>query len=159
MLIQSTKKPVSKPKPPAASVPSSKVGESLEKLEVLGSATIADTTAALGVAASQACGAQTPVLNAAMAGVHGLRALAFLANARGKTGVQLQQRIGVAAGEGLMAAGNALAMMGHGSLSIPVLVAGAGVNLVADYRYRTAHDSGPPSSVPAPSWALTPVVA
>ena len=80
MLIHSTKRPPSAqktmPAPPPTS-PSSALGEGLEKLEVLGSATIADTTAALGVAASQACGAQTPVLNVAMAGIHGLRAAAF----------------------------------------------------------------------------------
>jgi len=154
MLIHSTKRPPStqqaKPTPPPAP-PSSALGEGLAKLEVLGSATIADTTAALGVAASQACGAQTPVLNVAMAGIHGLRAAAFLANARGKTGHQLQQRMGVAIGEGLMAAGNALAFFGQDALSIPVLVAGAGVNLVADYRYRSAHESDSEKAAPAPT--------
>lgn len=155
MLIQTTTRPTTFAKAAPPAVASSAVGESLEKLEVLGSATISDTAAALGVAASQALGAQTPVLNAAMAGVHGLRAAAFLANARGKKGVQLEQRIGVAVGEGLMAAGNALAVLGHGTLSIPVLVAGAGINLVADYRYRTAHQPAPKPSVPAPAWSTS----
>lgn len=114
----------------------------LSKTEALGTATITDTVAALGVAVSQACGVESPILNLSLAGVHGLRGAAFLMGAKGKSGVQLQQRLGVAVGEGLMATGNVLAALGQSTWSIPVVLTGATVNLVADYRYRSNHDAG-----------------
>jgi hypothetical protein len=125
---------------------------SLARLDVLGSATIADTVAGLGMAASQAVGAESPVLNLALAGVHGLRGAAFLAGARGKKGRQLEQRLGVALGEGLLAAGNILAGAGQSAWSIPVLLAGAALNLVCDYRYRKAYEA-PPGKLTAAHWS------
>ena len=140
-------------KAPAQRPPASPAVKAFHKLDVLGAATITDTVAALGVAGSQLAGAETPVLNFAMAGVHGLRSLAFLAAAKGKSGVQLQQRLGVAAGEGLMAVGNLAAGFGGGTWSIPLLLTGATVNLIADYRYRTAYEAPPGEQPEAPRFS------
>ena len=114
----------------------------LNRTEALGTATITDTVAALGVAVSAACGVESPILNLSLAGVHGLRGAAFLMGAKGKSGVQLQQRLGVAVGETLMATGNVLAALGQSAWSIPVVLTGAALNLVADYRYRSSHEAG-----------------
>lgn len=131
----------------------SAAGDAFHKLDGLSAATVTDTVAALGVAGSQLAGAEIPVLNFALAGVHGLRSLAFLAASKGKSGLQLQQRLGVAAGEGLMAAGNMAAGCGGGAWSVPLLLTGAAVNLIADYRYRTAHEAPSGEKPASPSFS------
>ena len=131
---QSQPKVVQRPQP--------SVAQHLQKLDVLGSCTIGDSFAAVGMAAAHTL-AESPnvFLGCGMAAVHGARGAAFLLAAKGKSGVALQQRLGVAAGEGLMAVGNLMGAFGAGALCIPVMVAGASINLVADYRYRTAWEN------------------
>ncbi len=94
----------------------------------------------LGMGAAYTFGASTPVsgMGLAMAAFHGARGAAFGALAlKEKETFKLQARIGVAASEGLLAAGHALGALGGGAWSIPLLAAGAGLNAVTDYKYRT----------------------
>lgn len=72
-----------------------------------------------------------------LAAFHAARGAAFGALAlKEKDRAKLQQRIGVAASEGMLAAGHVLGALGHGPLSLPLLAGGALLNGVADYRYR-----------------------
>lgn len=94
----------------------------------------------LGIGAAYTFGPSTPVsgMGLAMAAFHGARGLAFGALAfKEKEPFKLQARIGVAASEGMLAAGHALGALGGGAWSIPLLAAGAGLNAVTDYKYRT----------------------
>ena len=109
-------------------------------IDHVGAVQLGSIIADLGMGAAYTWGPSTPVsgMGLAMAAFHGARGAAFGALAlKEKAPFKLHARIGVAASEGLLAAGHALGALGGGAWSIPLLAAGAGLNAVTDYKYRT----------------------
>jgi len=92
-------------------------------------------------------GQSTPIqgMGLAMAAFHGARGAAFAASALKSDGMKLQHRIGVATAEGLLAAGHVLGSLGQGCWSLPLLLGGAGLNALTDYRYRTHYQVESPA--------------
>ncbi|MBX3169920.1 MAG: hypothetical protein KF760_21125 [Candidatus Eremiobacteraeota bacterium] len=128
-----TPRPLPPPKPPEPNDPGSLVDH-------VGAVQLGGLLSDLGMGAAYTFGASTPVsgLGLAMAAFHGARGAAFGALAlKEKEAFKLKARIGVAASEGLLAAGHALGALGGGAWSIPLLAAGAGLNAFTDYKYRT----------------------
>lgn len=123
----------------------------IQRSQVLGSATIGDTAAGLGMTVAYAGTGSSPSLahsgmGLGLAAVHGLRGAAFLwsglkvsaQEASSEAGqVRRQQRFGVALGEGLLAAGNLAGALGAGMWAAPMLLGGVAVNLGADFLYRS----------------------
>lgn len=132
-----------KPRPlPAPKTPDKpqKPDEQSSIVDHVGAVQLGSLISDLGMGAAYTFGASTPVsgMGLAMAAFHGARGAAFGALAlKEKEAFKLKARIGVAASEGLLAAGHALGALGGGAWSIPLLAAGAGLNAVTDYKYRT----------------------
>ena len=83
--------------------------------------------------------------------VHLARGGAFAMSALTSEGMKLQHRIGVATAETMLAGGHILGALGAGGWSVPLLTAGAVLNAVADYRYRTHYGvENPPTGSVAP---------
>jgi hypothetical protein len=70
-----------------------------------------------------------------MAAIHGARGVGHLMGAIDTSGLTLQHRLSIAAGEALTAGGHLVGASGGGIWSLPLLGAGMLLNTVADYRY------------------------
>lgn len=133
-----------KPQPPRPLPPAPQPPEAPKEtgsvVDHIGAVQLGSLISDLGMGAAYTFGPSTPVsgMGLAMAAFHGARGAAFGALAlKEKEPFKLQARIGVAASEGLLAAGHALGALGAGAWSIPLLAVGAGLNAVTDYKYRT----------------------
>lgn len=85
------------------------------------------------------CFSKNPVLGPlgiGMAAVHGARGAGHLLAAVDESGLRLQHRLSVAAGEALLAGGYIAGVNGAGAWSLPFMAAGMLINTVSDYRYR-----------------------
>lgn len=96
----------------------------------------------LGLADTFSHNPVVPEMGLGVAALHALRGAAFLASAHHQSGVRLEQRLGIAGGSALLAAGHVLGAMGAGAWCLPVLAAGTAVSTIADYRYRSALGEG-----------------
>ena len=140
MKIQEQPKPQAPRRLPQVPKPLEEPKDTGSVVDHVGAVQLGSLISDLGMGAAYTFGPSTPVsgMGLAMAAFHGARGLAFGALAfKEKEPFKLQARIGVAASEGLLAAGHALGALGGGAWSIPILAAGAGLNAVTDYKYRT----------------------
>ena len=116
-------------------------------LDHVGAVQLGSLISDVGMGAAYTFGPSTPVsgMGLAMAAFHGARGAAFAASAFQSKGMKLQQRIGVATAESMLAGGHVLGALGQGAWSLPLLVGGATLNAVADYRYRTYYGVDSPT--------------
>ena len=78
---------------------------------------------------------QVGFLGFGMAGIHGARSIGHLFGAADTSGLTLQHRLSIAAGEALLSGGYLVGANGGGIWSLPLMGAGMLLNTVADYRY------------------------
>jgi len=74
-------------------------------------------------------------LGIGMAAIHGARGVGHLFAAADTSGLVLQHRLSIAAGEALLAGGHLVGANGGGIWSLPLIGAGMLLNTVSDYRY------------------------
>lgn len=135
---------------PPASVPESPEPGPPPKsgiVDHIGAVQLGSLISDVGMGAAYTWGRSTPIqgMGLAMAAFHGARGAAFAASALKSDGMKLQHRLGVAASEGLLAAGHVLGSLGQGGWSLPLLLGGAGLNAFTDYRYRTHYQVESPA--------------
>jgi len=71
--------------------------------------------------------------------IHAVRGIGHLFAAADTSGITLQHRLSIAAGEALLAGGHIVGANGGGIWSLPLLAAGTLLNTVSDYRYRAQY--------------------